>query len=170
MRLIKFFGVIAVAVVIIVIVSNWSSPTKQEIEKIMGDVRPFIESCKAMPHSEKIMIKGKALVWDLKSNSKSDAHAELPSDLRIGEKEKQVTVFIVTPEQNMLVGHYSISRQPGYRRYVDVYVIYWPEKKAAGLHSVVGFDPRHRRPVQHSPEYGDYTKAVAAWIAGLPKQ
>ena len=170
MKALKFLGVVIVMVIAISIISNWSNPAKEEIEKIISDARQQVEACKAIAEAEIIPIKGKILVWDLKASSRSKAHTEVPSELRIGEKEKRVTVFFVTAEQNVLVGHYSVSRQPAYRRYVDVYVIYWPDKKAVGRHSVVGYDPRQRRPVQHTPEYGDYTKAVAKWIAGLPKQ
>lgn len=128
-----------------------------------------IETCKSLNDS-RFKIKGKCLVWDLSNNSLHHAHDLLPREMRYDSGPANVTVFLVTAKQSQLVGHYSISGEPAYRQWVDVYIIQAPEMKAVGIYELVSLDPRSSRPVQHTPEYGDPTQPLADWITSLPKE
>lgn len=136
---------------------------------IVNDVRPLLEACKSIGDSGSVTIRGKALVWDMRSDSRSGAHGMLPSELKASSSDSKITVFMVLGERTVHVGTYSISGQPGYRQYMDICVADWPEKKAVGMASVVSKEPRQARPVQHSPEYGDPNEPIVNWIASLPR-
>jgi hypothetical protein len=130
-----------------------------------------IEACKGLGE-DSIKIKGKCLVWSLKKNSLHSAHNALQDNIKYGSGGGSVTVFLISAEQEMLVGYYSISNKPGYRRWVDVYVVQYPEMKPIGIHEFVGFDPTKRRPVKYEPEYGviNTKRLVADWIESLPTE
>jgi hypothetical protein len=134
---------------------------------IVNEVRPLIEDCKQLGEKP-ISIRGTCLVWDITKNFRANAHGLLPRKLRATSSDNEITVFMVLPQREELVGHYSVSKQPGYRQYVDVCVVYWPQKKAVGMHSVISKDPPLVRKVTHSPEYGDPSKPIASWIESLP--
>jgi len=136
---------------------------------IVSHVRNLLDACKSMGDSASPTIKGKALVWDMTSDSRSDAHDRLPSELKATSADSQITVFMVIGERNVQVGTYSVSGEPAYRQYMDVAVAYWPEKKAVGMGYVVSKEPRSSRPVEHRPEYGDPYEPIANWISTLPK-
>jgi len=166
----KKLKVIAVITIIAGLIL-WGELSRVETERqkeIVNSVRPLIHECKNVGDIS-ISILGKCLVWDMTKNSRSDAHAKLSRELRASSSDNQITVFMVMPERNVLVGHYSISGEPGYRQYVDVLVAYWPEKRAVGMHSVVSKEPASSRPVQDVPEYGDSSEKIARWINSLPR-
>lgn len=149
---------------------SWAITTHQETEKqraIVNDVRHLVEACKSMGNSEPITIRGKALVWNMNSNSRSSVHDILPTELKASSHDNTITVFMVLGKRDVKVGTYSISGQPGYQQFIDVCVAYWPEKKAIGMGSVVSKQPRLSRPVQGSPEYGDPNEPVKNWITSL---
>ena len=166
----KKFKVIAVISIVAWLVL-WGVLRHKETERqraIVNSVRVLIEDCKKMGDSP-IFIRGKCLVWDTPKNSRSGAHAKLPGELKARSSDRQITVFMVLRERNVMVGRYSISNEPGYRQYMDVCVVYWPEKKAVGMHSVVSKEPVSSRTVEYAPEYGDPTEPIARWISSLPR-
>jgi hypothetical protein len=107
------------------------------VKRAMGQ----IEKCKNLGEVP-FAIKGKYLVWDLSTKSLHPANNLLPSEMRYHSGGGNITVFLVTAKQNQLVGTYTISGEPGYRQWVDVYVIQAPEMKAIGAHQLVSLDPR----------------------------
>jgi hypothetical protein len=96
-----------------------------------------------------------------------NAHGRIPTDLKLDSSSSHVTVFMMIGERDAKVGTYSISGQPAYRQYVDICVAYWPEKKVAGMGSVVSQEPRFSRPVKNQPEYSDPNVPIANWISSL---
>ena len=136
---------------------------------IVNELRPLIETCRAMGASNGMIVRNKALVWDIASNGRSAAHGKLPSSLQATASDRPITVFMVLGMRTVQVGTYSISKQPGYRQYLDICVAYWPEKKPGGMGSVVSQEPVSRRPVRQQPDYGEPNGPVAQWIAGLPR-
>lgn len=140
--------------------------------RIVNDLRNLlISDCKEMgdatPISSPITVHGKILVWNMMGDYRSGANVMLPQELQAISSDRKITVFMVLREREVLVGRYTLSGQPAYRRYVDVCVAYWPETKAVGMHSVLGAEPPSSRPVRHSPEYGDYNEPIAKWIQAL---
>lgn len=136
---------------------------------IVNGVRPLIEACKGMGDSMPVKLHNKALVWDMASDGRSAVYGRLPSVLQATSSDSPITVFMVLGTRTVQVGTYSISKQPGYRQYVDVCVAYWPEKNVAGMGSIVSREPRPSRPVTQQPEYGDPNEPVVQWIAALPR-
>lgn len=164
----KTFKVIVILAVVVGVIW-WGITSHNETEaqkRIVSEVRPLIEECREISDVP-ITILGKVLVWDISSNSRSGVHTFLPGELEAKSSDPQITVFMVQPERKVLVGYYSISGEPAYQQFVDVCVVYWPQKKAVGMHSVVSKEPRSSRPVQHAPEYGDPNEPVALWIKTL---
>jgi hypothetical protein len=150
----------------------WAVFSHRETERqraIVNDVRHLPENCGSRHGSEAIKIHGRVLVWEIKSNHRSGVHRKIPGHLKEYSSSDQVTVFMIMGERDVKVGTYSISGQPAYRRYLDICVAYWPEKKIAGMGSVVSQEPRFSRPVKNQPEYGDPNAPIAAWIARLSR-
>lgn len=135
-------------------------------EAIVNEVKDLIDDSRRA--GDRIAVYGRALVWDMQSNSRSDVNAQLQSSLQAKSTDRPITVFMVIGTRNEQVGTYSISKEPAYRQYVDIAVASWPEKKALGFHSVVSNEPRSSRQVQSTPEYGGINQPVADWINTLP--
>lgn len=165
-------AVAAVFVAYIIAVIWFGITSYNEIERkraIVNEARNLIGECRKLGETP-ISMRGKCLVWDVTDDFYSGAHHILPEELKADSSDDPLTVFLVLPERNESVGRYSVSDEPGYRQYVDVCVVYWPEKKAVGMHSVVSKHPRMFRPVKYSPEYGNPDEPVARWINTLPRE
>jgi hypothetical protein len=168
MSVLKVIGIIALVAAGI----RWAVLVQQEIDRqqsIVQEASQVLQSGKALPSNASIQLRGKALVWDMSAGACSGAYGQLPRELRASSSDRPITVFMVTGTREEQVGTYSISRQPAYRRYVEIAVAYWPERKAAGKASVVSEEPRSVRPVEHEPEYGDPSEPIANYIQSLPR-
>ena len=163
----KALKVVAVLAVIGLIARYATVSHKETVAQraIVNEVKGLIENCRTAGGN--ITIVGKALVWDMRSDSRSGAHGMLSGSRQAKSTDKPITVFMVMGERNEQVGTYSISHQPAYRQYMDVAVAVWPDKKPIGFHSVISKEPRSSRPVQQSPEYGDPDRPIADWIETL---
>jgi hypothetical protein len=111
-------------------------------------------------------LKGRAMVWDFTKKDIDQAYELLPEDLRGSARDGVITMFIIISRRHVLVGHYSVSGQPGYKEEMKIGVVYWPDKVSPGT-AVVTDDPRSMRPVQYVPEYGSVQ--IKEWIERLPK-
>jgi hypothetical protein len=163
----KTAKVLAVLAVVGLIVWYGTVSHKETVAQraIVNEVRGLIQDCRTA--GDKVTVTGKALVWDMRSDSRSGAHGMISSSRQAKSTDKPITVFMVMGERNEQVGTYSISHQPAYRQYMDVAVAVWPDKKPVGFHSVVSKEPRSSRPVQQTPEYGDPNEPIARWIDTL---
>jgi Tfp pilus assembly protein PilE len=161
--IIVILGILAAA-----IIKNVSETPPRKHREIIKEAKALVDNCKDVQEVDKIIIKGNCIVWDKESDSYSPVHSMLRKSMKAKSSDSRLTIFMVMKQRDVLVGRYSISKQPGYKRYVDVYVIYWPEKQVAGMHSVLSNSPRQTRPVQSNPEYGNSSIPVASWINSLP--
>lgn len=173
------FWLIVVAVSLFALITSCRHKAREQA--IVNDVKHLIAKCQEMAApikvgdnsyhfpDQRIDLVGKALVWDMTTQSRSGAHAKLPSEIQATSADTPITVFMVLGERKVEVGTYSISHEPAYRQYKDIAVAYWPDKKPAGMWSVVSKEPRLSRPVEHQPEYGDPNEPIANWIATLPR-
>ena len=161
-----------------IIFAVWRGISKyqeSELQQMIGEeIFPQLEDHKSFTSSDHIVIRGKVLVWDLDSNSRSNINNKLPKQLRPLSSKDILTVFLVS-EKNVHVGYYSVSGKPAYRQDAYVDVVYWPSKESVGSHYIKGGDPEQVRTPPPWPfhkfigaGYGDCTKAVANWIKGLP--
>jgi len=163
-----FVLVIFLVILGLLIYYNFSGLSSAKESKIISETFPLADTCKSM-QSDPITIKGKVLVCSAESKRRSDIHSMVSSSLKATDEDNQVTVFFIWPPRDVQVGYYSVSRQPGYVRYVDVAVIYWPDNKAAGFYSLVSEQPVQRRRLSSHPEFGDYRKPIAEWIGKLTR-
>ncbi len=165
----QMFFLFLFSVIVVSTLISCSKLSSDKQSKIISDTRPLIESCKTLPESIPIEIKGKVLVWGMENNGRSRVQSLIPSALEATDEDNQVTVFFIWPLRDVCVGYYSISHQPGYVRYVDISAVYWPQKQAAGFHSIASNRPVQSRVVSQFPEYGDFTGPIAQWIETLPR-
>jgi hypothetical protein len=181
-----FLGFIALVVLAIVgrtcVLSLLRSVEEKQQQGIIAETRPLIETCQGMPASEApLPIRGKALIWDMRSNSRSDGHEDLPADLRAVPADNEVTVFMIVGE-HLAPLQDSPASEAVFSQQVDVCVVYWPQKQPAGAFTVPGkpvqvgwfipgpADCSSGRGVRNCPQYGDAGTPVAAWISTLPRE
>jgi amino acid transporter len=93
------------------------------------------------------------------------------SGSRKEEYDGPVTVFLVSAHK-VQVGVYSVSKQPAYRQWADVYVVQFQNQTDSGTaiaaHSISSVDPQKARPVQDwSPGFGNVGAPLQAWIHSL---
>ena len=140
-------GLLAFVALIVCTAIGWpylrgvvQSKEEQQQQAIVADVRPLIETCQATPGSAAVIpIRGKALIWDMRANARSDGHSQLPEELRAAAADEQITVI-------MIVGEHAVPLRDGngqpcgrlFRQQVDVCIAYWPQKQVVGAYSVAG--------------------------------
>jgi hypothetical protein len=140
----------------------------QRCQSIVSQVQYLVDECKKI-ENEKISIRGKCLVWDLEKDTLcKEIQYKLPVKLREKFSSSQLTVFMILPVRKETVGQYSISKQPGYRRFWDVCVVYWPDRKPIGMHSFVS-EPYQKRPVIDEPGWTFPVDEMVEWIKNLPQ-
>jgi hypothetical protein len=132
--------------------------------KIVQGVSDMRDQCRPAPD---LVLADRVLVWDVASDHRSGAYDALPGALRARAKDRGMTVVLVLGTRTEQVGTYTISQQPGYRQYVDVCLVHWPDRRVLGMHSVVSSEPPSSRIVQARPEYGDPDAPIANWLSGL---
>lgn len=142
----------------------------QKQKSIVNQVQPLIQNDVPSKNPNDLVLRGKALIWDITKDYRSPAYDQLPDNLKASSSDKAITIFIIKGARSVKVGTYSISGRPAYRNYTDIFVIYWPENKTDGLYSIVSAEPRSSRPVQYNEEYGDPNKPIADWISNSRKE
>jgi hypothetical protein len=145
---------------------------KQNFEaqrRIAAAVRPLIsQSWLRESGSFRPVLRGKAMIWDATKKDVERAYELLPDDLRASSLDGVVTVFSIVSREQILVGRYSISGQPGYKERMQIGVVYWPDRESPGTVTLWGGDPPGLRPVQYSPGYGS-SVSIRDWISSLPR-
>jgi hypothetical protein len=140
---------------------------KSLVQKACGK----IAECKALGDNP-VGRPENVIVWDLENGKVHAAQDLLDVSTQYTGGGGPVTVFLVTAKQQEQVGTYSVSREPAYREWVDVYVVQFRSSldsgKAIGTHEVVSLDPASEREVINRPEFGDPAPPVADWVRALP--
>lgn len=152
------------------IVEREKSANRATHQRIASEVKKLIDN-RSYRESESFrpLLKGKAMIWDATKNEVEMAYELLPDNLRASSREGIVTILSIIKREQILKGHYSVSRQPAYKEKMTIGVVYWPEKSSAGTVVVWGGDPRPSRPVTYSPEYGSSVN-IKNWVESLPRQ
>jgi hypothetical protein len=166
-------GIICIFMIFLIACTGCIDSITGEMQKekaIVDQVRPLIQNNPSHSNPNDLLLRGKALIWDMTTNSRSPAYDMIPGELRAISSDKIITVFMISGARSEKVGTYSISGKTAYRNYTEIFVLYWPENKTAGLYSIVSEEPRSNRPVQQSEEFGDPNKPIAEWIAHSKKQ
>lgn len=168
-----------------IISSHMESLEREAIRKIIDDCNGALKICRGTSNKGEIKdfkIKGDILIWrnspkileiikkrdgKIKKSKKilyRDIESYIPREVRANKKSNLVTLFFIVRSRLDKVGVYDISKEPAYRQYVDIAVVYWPSKEPVGLYSVISHEPPHSRPVKYEPEYGRIGPPVARWI------
>lgn len=164
----------------------WDLQSREEEAKkaIINEMKPVLDKCSKL---NPIYIEGKCLIWDMRENS-SEA-CGLPEHMRASSSDSPITIIMVTPTKQRVVGHYapksvlgSLARPDllppstpspdapkAVRLYLDLHVAYWPEKKAGGKHSIV-INPPDEIDYSASKVYGAVCEPIAQWIMNLPQK
>jgi hypothetical protein len=151
----------------------------QKQKAIVTKVSPLINEKTRSENSDDISLHGKALIWDLTKDSRSDAYDSLPDSLRAASSDKPITIFMITDIRDDKVGVYTITGKyetygiPAYQRYVDIFVAYWPENRSAGKYTIKGEEPPEEIEADDADrdgEFGDINSPIANWIANLPRE
>jgi hypothetical protein len=120
------------------------------------------------------VIKGRALVWDMTGDRQNKAYDMLPPDLQALSSDPSITIFLIKEIREEKVGTYGNLKTSAYRKYADIYIIYWPEKTVEGFHTVTGDAPPDEieyKPGQEPQSvYGDIDTPIFDWIISLPKE
>ena len=170
----KIGGIIAIAFGLLFIPVIWLEiipefRTTPKFEHIINDSKKLVKECIKLGDIS-VQIKGKCLVWDEQFDRlDSDVSNSLPLALVAKPDDSPVTVFMILPIRYIKEAQYTVSGQPAYRAYADICVIYWPEKVAVGMHTVMGGLPEKTRVPRKEPGYGSASAAIANWIIGLKK-
>jgi hypothetical protein len=160
-----------------------------KFKEIANEVHPLIAQCKSKGSSNEIMLSGKAVVLD--------ADAELPKNyvffgehlgfvatwkLRAHADDKRITIFMVSTTKLDKCANYGTPIEiqklvnrfedpiPGYCARYDIYVIYWPEKQAVGMKTIISQPPAELTfKAGHAPtEWVGNAADIYSWIETLP--
>lgn len=166
-RMVQIFA----ALIVIGFLVWWVVPS-EEIRlqsAIIDEVSCLVDDCREIG-DQPITVKGKCLIWNMSNNYRSSVCSRLPKDILGCSSDCELTVFMVMPIRKEIVGHIVQTRRPIYRRYVDIYVAYWPEKEPAGRHTIEWNDVVQPYQVRFNPDYLEsIERPLAEWIKGLPR-
>lgn len=152
---------------------------KARIDAIANEVRPLIEECESIGSSEKPELKGKVIVYEVDSNHwpgwklfkwKDGVMPSEWSDLKASPNDEEITIFFVSTTKLGQIGYYECDAQ-AYKARFDIYVIYWPEKQAVGMHTIFSDPPEgiltRGGGCLHDDVVGDIWD-IYSWIESLP--
>lgn len=151
----------------------------QKQKAIAAKVSSLLKEKTRIENSDDIALHGKALIWDLTKNTRSEAYDSLPNSLKAVSSDKPITVFMITDIRNDKIGVYTITGEyetygtPAYQQYADIFVAYWPENKSAGMYTVTGEKPPEEIEADDADrdgEFGDIEGPIADWVANLPRE
>jgi hypothetical protein len=141
-------GLIAIVAIVAVVmfagcISRGPDGEYEKLEDIVNEVRPLIQDCEELG-DRPLSIHGKCLIWNIKYDSRSRANDFL-YDLEADSADSEITVFLIVDDGVARIGDQT------YRNYVDICVVYWPDKKPVGMYHLAG-------------EEFLSTEKVASWI------
>ena len=148
-----------------------SNPEEEKIEietynnilDSLCPLQPLIEDCrKHSIDTGDVTVKGIPLIWFLNASRiytpdwefgmylEEDGHIHSPDDYYGTIETEQITFFLVSAQPLDLVGYYSYGLSanpdrdtPAYRAKYDIYIFYWPEREAVGVHTIISDPPTH---------------------------
>jgi hypothetical protein len=143
---------------------------RAQLEEIGKSVLSRVDICRRFGDSAPIVLKGRALIWDFAANGLSLLNADLGEELAARSTDTQITVFVLIDVHDYEVGQYSITGTPGYATSARMAVIYWPQRKPAGVTPWVTVNPPSMRPATRvSAERESIDRAVVGSIKELAK-
>jgi hypothetical protein len=139
--------------IIISILFSRCTQTPSYLDEFVQKAKKNIALCKTLGDGA-VSRSRTVIVWDLENNGVHRAADLLDQSMGYSDGDGPVTVFLVTAKNSEQVGTYSISGQPAYREWVDVYVVQFRNHTDKGTaianHEVLSLDPAERRTVRQT--------------------
>lgn len=148
------------------------------------ETKPLIEDCKKLGDTP-FTIKGDTIIYDVSM----DKFVNSNKSTFISDKSKPYTVFLIYDKTDTVTGHYDVIT-PAIQRQLHVAIVYWPENKAVGIHSIMGeapppsyiicngcsssgtdnSDPKSVKSYEYSSKnVGSVINPLYKWIDSIPK-
>ncbi len=175
-RFLKIFAAVAVLLLLLaisVIVGIYViSPSEDDSLRPIAKQSSFlIENCTEyfdatydeFTSYEYPQLRGKALVWNLQSDSIDSSYYELPDEIRANSSDSSVTVFFIKEkyDRTKFYGLGYSKENPGF---AHIAVVYWPSMEPAGLYNVAA-----NFLMFEGGKIQEIDSAISNWIKYLPK-
>jgi hypothetical protein len=150
------------------------SPTYQETLatlRLVQEARPLLERDNPEGRGKQPELRGKVLVWDLRTNQLSPVQAKLPPELQGQAGDRPLTVVGIVRARDEDEVQYQNGRK-GYRVRLTIGLAAWPERRSLGQFEVLGDVPPlflFGQKDDGQPIRGDFETKLKEWIVGLPR-
>lgn len=137
----------------------------KKLRDIVNKVKPLVKDWRG-PDIFDGPIKGKCLIWWIDEDrlSAANGHWNLPKEIRASSSDKEITIFLVL-EKGYVSGVGRVRTE------VDIFVIYWPEKKLAGRVTLAAKSGTTGFPQVRARGQESYmVPHIADWVSKLPKR
>ena len=155
--------------------STEMKPIEEELRIELQDV--IKEAKSTSINIDSTTLRGKALIWDIKENRIHNANTNLPQEIQFEASDfnNTFTLFLYEEIDKKPIGTYyqkqfifdTSTYQQAYTRYINVYVVYFPEKKIMGKLSFTINDPEQTTSTVNL-KY-DSVAEIAKRIGNLPR-
>jgi hypothetical protein len=146
-----------------------SPPYKEMLaqHKIIEQLQAQLQAQVSAKDDKLPMIKGKVLVWDLRTGEPSPVQAKLPVELQGRSTDDPLTVVAVRSQRELEETRYFIDLV-GYRGYLTLALVEWPSKRGLGSYEIAGEAPpgivfRHET-TENKKVVGDVLDPLKKWI------
>jgi len=180
----------------LVLLAIWFISTKRRPTnlEIFAEVRPLFEQCQSIEDSRALSRRGHALVLDIDTGGDftgwhKASYISERTFPRANTFDQRITVFLVSTLQQDFLGNYRVASgfcdmaqyNPGfntgfsdtckgagaYRARYDVCVVYWPERQAVGMKTLISVPPGEVGNAFSGEIVGEPID-VYSWIESLP--
>ena len=137
---------------------------EKKLRDIVNKVKPLVKDWSG-PDIFDGPIKGNCLIWWIDEDRLSAAnwHWKLPKEIRASSSDKEITIFLVS-EKGYVSGLGRVRTE------VDIFVIYWPEKKLAGRVALAAESGTAGIPPARARGQESYmVPHIADWVSKLPR-
>jgi hypothetical protein len=152
---------------------------REAFRALAARARNVADACtKRDAEKQKPAIRGKVLIWDDATDDISAAHPKLAADLRAPDATGEVTVFLITRQQEAATGrHYwrqgnnNDKAIPAYRVDSEICVIAMPQRTPLGRFTVHGAGPTYMVQLEKGQQkvVGNWTTSVQKWVESCPR-
>jgi hypothetical protein len=159
---------------------NYPMPSNQELSILAKDqpqkmvivnaLLPLINQSRYLEKNQLSSqeIKGKVIISECRDNCSVIDDISIPSGLRADSTDPVITVFIINNRHFESVGTYT-SGQKALQETTNLYMFYWPEKKAVGYATLNGKEPPFQIREGDSSKGKSVLFTVSDLIKSMPK-
>lgn len=135
---------------------SMSYMNESEQNHIIDQVLPLIASNQDIDSRNIPSIKGGVILYQTGAYQNSSYYYNnydfwIPDNLKAKTTDKVITIILMVDERYQEVGIWISNktgeRLKGYKKYTDVFLIYWPENRIVGKYTVIGDEPKEEEEV-----------------------